>query len=145
MLVTVLVMVSAALFFALRGGSDEGHTGSGPSGERGITRVYSLNEVGMAGMLTVMVYDESDNISSVMVSSRAAEFDSFVHAIRDARLTPGEPDESFSDLLVFSFSSDNTLEIPYSRDRGLLIYRQQLYDPSGDLTTLIETVEEKFE
>ncbi|MCL6106398.1 MAG: hypothetical protein M1309_03490 [Actinobacteria bacterium] len=97
-----------------------------------------------AGFMSIFVYDARGGVSSFMVGGRTGEFTALSTGISKARMVAGESDQSVSELLVFSFGGDNTLELPYSQTRNLFFLSGQAYRPSTDLSPIIDSIEKKL-
>ena len=145
LVILFLVIVSTALVLALRfTAGNEGVETDTIDPFTAAGREHSLGDAGKAEFLTIFVYDGEGGVSSFMVGGSTQEFQAFVAAVRDARRAMGEKDDSFSDLLVFSFSDQSTLELPYSRSRNLMAAGGQLFTPSSAIGPMIAGVEARF-
>lgn len=107
-------------------------------------RQYSLGDVRQSSHMNVTVYDEAGNPTFLGWSGGSEAMEKFVEAVAAAAPAEGEPDESYADLLVFYFDDGDSLAMAYSRQRDLLVFEGQLYQPAGDIGSLIIEGEEKF-
>lgn len=142
------LLMTGLIFMAYRVGSDSENTagrGADEQSETAIPEPRTIADVPKARFLSIFVSDPAGNLASYMVGSGTPEFDGFAEAITGAQPAPGESDETFSDLLVISFGSNDTLELSYSRSRNQFILDDVLYQPTADLSPMISTVESKFE
>jgi len=105
----------------------------------------SLADVPQARFISIFVSDTAGNLASFMVGGETPEFDGFAEAIANAQPAPGLSDETFSDLLVVSFGTNDTLEVQYSRSLNQFMFEDVLYQPAADLSPMISVVESKFE
>ncbi len=105
---------------------------------------YTPVDAPHAGFMSIFVYDARGGVSSFMVGGRTGEFKALSTGISNARMVAGESDQSVSELLVFSFGGDNTLELPYSQTRNLFFLDSQAYRPSTDLSPIIDSIEKKL-
>lgn len=145
LVVLFLVIVATALVLVLRFSTgDQGVETDTVDPLTAAGRAHSLGDVGKADFLTIFVYDGEGGVSSFMVGGSTREFQGFVAAVQGARQATGEKDDSFSCLLVFSFSDQSTLELPYSRNRNLMAAGDRLFTPSSDMGPMIAGVEERF-
>lgn len=108
-------------------------------------RLHSLDEVSQAEFVSVFIYQDEGEMASYMVSDSTPDFDALASAVINAAPMTGERDESFSNLLVFSFSDKSTLELPYSEARNQLIFNDGVYAPSADLAPIIGDIEARFD
>lgn len=143
----VLALLMAILIFlALSAGDDSERTADG--GERpGAAAIppRSLADVPQSRFVSIFVSDAEGNLASYMVGGDTPEFDGFAEAITNAQPVPGISDETFSDLLVVSFGTNDTLELSYSRSLNQFMFEDMLYEPRADLSPMIAVVESKFE
>jgi len=141
-----LALVSLAVVLVLRytSGVDGVETDTvDPMARKG--RSHGPGEAGQADFLTILIYDAGGAVASYMVDGYTEEFDAFVGAVRGARPVEGVRDESFSQLLVFSFPDGSTMELPYSPSRGQLAQGDMFFVPAADLEPMILSVEERFD
>lgn len=143
-LITLLVILAAATWLMMRNDSD---IASGPQREAGAATVRerTLDEAKEARFVSIFVSDPAGGLASYMVGGSTDEFNEFAAAITNAQPVPGASDATFSDLLVFSFASNDTLELPYSPTRNQYLYSDRLYQPTTDLAPMIARVEQKFQ
>jgi hypothetical protein len=106
---------------------------------------YSLGDVREASHLNVTVYDENGRPDYLGWSGGSEEMQTFMDAIAGASPAAGTTDETFADLMIFYFENGDSMAITYSRERGLLMLNDQLYQPAEDITTLIIRGEERFD
>lgn len=142
-----LLMV-VLVFLASRVISDSEEEAGGSGGGRVDTTTVTprtLADVPQARFLSIFVSDAAGNLASYMVGGDTPEFDGFAEAMANAQPAPGISDETFSDLLVISFGTNDTLELSYSRSRNQFILEDVLYQPTASLSPMIATVESKFE
>ncbi len=143
-LLAVLVIISAGIALAVRNEAVNSTSGADPSGDAATVPARTLADAGNAHFISIMVYDGNGGVSSFMVGGKTDEFKAFTAAVRDARPVDQPADASFSDLLVFSFGRQDTLEASYSRTRNLLMLGDQAYRPAADLAPMIADVEKRF-
>ncbi len=136
--------VALVLVLAIRMTSEHTYSAREQQAVSAATRSHTLAEAGSADFVSIFVYDGEGGVASLMVSGSTEEFQRFVDAVRGAVPTEGERDDSFSDLLVFSYGDGSSLELPYSRTRNRLAYEGRLYQPAAELAPLIESVEVRF-
>jgi len=133
-LVTVLLMGS--------GGASGDNTSNQKTGDP--ARERTLSEVPGARFLSIFVSDANGGLASYMVGGKTDEFQDFTEAVAAASQLDGFGDETFEDLLVFSFGENDTLEMSYSRTLNRFILGDRVYQPSGNLAPMIDLVEKKF-
>lgn len=143
-LVALLVILAAATWIMLR---DDGDIASGPQREPGVAAVreHTLAEATQARFLSIFASDSAGELASYLVGGSTEEFTEFGTAITNAQPVEGASDATFSDLLVFSFGSNDTLELSYSRTRNQYLFSDRLYQPTTDLAPMIAKVEQKFQ
>jgi hypothetical protein len=145
----VLTLMAAGLVLIvllIHNDSKESDRGSG--GGRTTTSTApprTLADVPGARFISIFVTDATGNLASYMVGGGTEEFDSFTEAIANAEAAPGVSDETFTDLMVISFETNDTLELSYSRSSNRFILDDVLYKPTTDLSPMIAAVEGKFE
>jgi hypothetical protein len=145
-LILFFAMVSLAVVLVLRYTSGVGGVETDtvdPVAREG--RYHSLGEAGQADFLTVFIYDAEGNVASYMVGGSTREFAGLADAVRGAREVDGQRDDSFTDLLVFSYSDNSTLELPFSPATGMFASGERLYRPAGDIAPMIEGVVHRFD
>lgn len=147
MLLVVAVLVLASIGIMLFVRYQFGKVDSGGSGEESATRtqpVRPLAETGEAEFMTVFVYGEDGEMAAYMVGGQTQEFDSIRGAVASATDTARQADESFSDLLVFSFPDGTTMEVAYSPASNSLSYGGNVFQLTEELNPYINTVVERF-
>lgn len=145
---TLALLIVVLVFVASRVNNDNGDAAGGDAGRSESTasaRPRNLADVPRARFVSIFVTDAAGNLASYMVGGGTSEFDGFAEAITNAKPAAGASDETYSDLLVFSFGANDTLELSYSRRLNLFILEDVLYQPSASLSPMITTVENKFE
>lgn len=142
--VVVLAIASAVFILVVRRVHEsedviEDHSGAATvlAGSR------TLEDTGAADFLSIFIYDGEGGVASFMVGGSTTEFSDFVEAVSNAEPAAGSQDESFTDLLVFSFEDQSTLEMAYSRRYNLIRYKNSLYAPSADLASMILSIEKR--
>lgn len=143
-LLVATVIIAAVLVVANYRG--DGGTGAGnyEAARTATGRAHGLDDSPQARFLSIFVYDARGGVSSFMVGGGTEEFGRFAEAIRDAQPVGETEDETFSDLLVLSFGSNDTMEMSYSRSRNLLAFNGQVYRPPLDLAAIIGSVEQRL-
>ncbi|MHB9111346.1 MAG: hypothetical protein ACYC4D_01780 [Thermoleophilia bacterium] len=142
------LLMAGLVFMASRVGNDSGDTAGGGAGGQSDTAIAgprTLADVPRARFLSIFVSDAAGNLASYMVGGGTPEFDGFAEAMASAQPAPGASDETFTDLLVISFGTNDTLELSYSPSRNQFILDDVLYQPTADLSPMITAVESKFE
>ena len=143
-MLALLVIISTGVVLGVRyRGEDAAGEASQPGGAV-TTPAHVLTDVSHAKFLSIFVYDGNGGVSSFMVGGSTGEFSAFVSAVYDARPIDHQADASFSDLLVFVFGPQDTLEVSYSRDLNLLMFGDQAYTPAANLAPMISDVEKRF-
>ncbi len=138
-----LLIVLALATVLLTSEDTSGSRGSGPS-EDGAPRQHALSEAPQARFLSIFAVSADGSLASYMVGGQTDEFNAFAAAVAGAPEIVGGSDESFTDLLVFSFGTNDTLEVAYSRAHNQFILEDRLYQPKANLAPMIAAVEEKF-
>ncbi len=145
LVVLLLVLGSIGIMLLVRYPFDYMGSSAFTAGEsEDARRARPLAEATGSEFLTVFVYGEEGEVAAYMVGGQTDEFASFREAVTGATPAPGGKDESFSDLLVFSFEDGSTLEVAYSPGRNAIYYDEKLYTLSVELQPLISAVEERF-
>ncbi|MHB8857877.1 MAG: hypothetical protein ACYC6Z_00100 [Thermoleophilia bacterium] len=121
-------------------GADGGIEGTGATGPRD----HSPQDAPQAKFLSIFASNTDGSLASYMVGGKTKEFDAFAADVASAPPAEGASDESFSDLLVFSFGAGDTLEVAYSRSRNQFILGDKLFQPAENLAPMIADVEQKF-
>ncbi len=143
--VIILAFASVALLLVFRFTFDRGNgSPEQDDGADAVAVTHSLSDAESAEFLTVFVYDEGGMLVSLMVGGSTEEFSSIAAAVAGASPAEGVIDDTFSDLLVFSFGEGDTMEVPYSRARDLLFYENQLLTPASELPPVIDSVEKRL-
>ena len=143
MVILALVIVASVLLIRSLGRNEEG-VENGLSGTVSTVRERTIAEATRANFLSLFVYDANGGVSSFMVGGKTEEFDAFASALVGASPVEARADESFSDLIILSFDSKDTLELSYSRKLNIFKLGDQGYAPRENLTPMIEEVEQKF-
>jgi hypothetical protein len=143
--VFVLVLTVTAVFLARHSQGQEQSENVPAAGLSTAATSHSLQDASLAGFISVFVYDEAGQVSSIMVGSGTAEFDSFASALQAAKPVEAVTDDTFNILLVVSFGRNQTMDVSYSPARNILIEGEQAYQPQVDLNPLISQVRHKFE
>jgi len=144
LLAALAVVAALSVFLARDRGSeqvDSWDTDYSPTSE---VRQHTLADARQASHMNVTVYDEGGHPAYLGWSGGSEAMESFTEAVSGASPVAGEPDESFADLIVFYFRDGSTLATAYSRSRGLLSFEGGLYQPAGEIGTLILEGEERF-
>ncbi len=136
-----LLPVFAAVFLIAVRGQGESRSWSGSSSS---APAHSMVDVYRARYASILIYDGNGGVSSFMVGGGTSAFSSLAGGIEAARPAGGQPDASFSDLIVFSFSSAETVEFPYSSARNQFTAQGQVFSPGSDLAPLINNVAKKL-
>jgi hypothetical protein len=145
-LMAALFLILAAVILALVLIRDHDAVDAGGSEARQAQeRIHSLNDAARADFASIFIYQPEGDLNSYMVSDSTDDFVGLAEAVSNAVPVSGERDESFSDLLVFSFKDQSTLELSYSSVRNLLVFGDAVYAPAGDLAPMIESIEAHFD
>ena len=104
----------------------------------------SLAETPQARFISLFVSNPGGDLASYMVGGKTDEFNAFAATIAGAQPLQGGSDETFTDLLVFSFNTDDSLEIAYSRAHNQFILEDRVYQPVTNLAPMIAAVEQKL-
>jgi hypothetical protein len=145
LIVATVAVLSVVILFMVRphdgdnNPADNADLTGGPPARR-----HDLSEAPRADFISIFVYDANGGVSSFMVGGRTEEFNSFTVALKDAAPVSESEDSSFSDLLVLSFGDSDTMELPYSRSRNLMMFEDRIYRPSANLAPLIAVVEKRL-
>lgn len=145
LVIAVLVLASVGIMLLVRypfGDKDTSASGGDRHTQTQQTRPLSAS--GEAEFVTVFVYGDDGEMAAYMVGGHTDEFSSIQDAIAGASSGTGNTDESFSDLLVFSFSDGTTMEVAYSPGLNSLSYGGSIYELQEDLGPTIKRVEERF-
>ncbi|MFA6000778.1 MAG: hypothetical protein WC828_01530 [Thermoleophilia bacterium] len=143
MVVLALVIVASVLLLRSLGRNEEASENGSFDNVSGV-RERTMAEAPRANFISLFVYDANGGVASFMVGGKTEEFDAFASAIAEARPVEAIADESFSDLIILSFGSKDTLELSYSRKLNMLKLGDQGYAPQENLTPMIVEVEQKF-
>ncbi|MFA5809302.1 MAG: hypothetical protein WC935_03055 [Thermoleophilia bacterium] len=143
MVILTLVIVALVLLVLSRGRNEEG-VENGLPGTVSAVGERTIAEAPQANFLSLFVYDANGGVASFMVGGKTEEFDAFASALAGARPVEAMDDESFSDLIILSFGSKDTLELSYSRKLNMLRLGDQGYAPQENLAPMIVEVEQKF-
>lgn len=145
LVIAVLVLASIGIMLLVRypfGSVDTSGSGGNNQTQARISRPLTASDE--AQFLTVIVYGEDGEMAAYMVGGKTEEFGSIRDAIAGATSSGGKPDDSYSDLLVFSFSDGTTMEIIYSPPANAIAYDGGIYQLDEDLVPVIKKVEERF-
>ena len=140
----LLALAAAVVFMARNGGSDQAdswETDYSPTGE---ARQYSLEDVRVSSHMNVTVYNGDGQPSYLGWSGGSRAMEEFVTAVAGATPVEGEPDETFTDLIVFYFADGGSLAAAYSRQQDLLMFNGRLFRPAGEIGQLIVEGEERY-
>ncbi len=108
------------------------------------TKGYTMADVVHANYANVFIYDGKGGVASFMIGGRTPEFSSLAGGIAAAEPAGGEADATFSDLIVFSFSGNRTLEFPYSGARNRFVANGQVFQPAADLAPVVDNVAKRL-
>lgn len=136
-LLTFLIARNSGGTAGADGGIEEGTGATSP-------RDHSPLDAPQAKFLSIFASNADGSLASYMVGGKTEEFDAFAADVASAPPAEGVSDESFSDLLVFSFGPGDTLEVAYSRGRNQFILGDRLFQPAENLAPMIANVEQKF-
>lgn len=145
----VLVIAAAALggsvtMMARSSGDDRldsWQTDYAPTTER---KIYALTDVRSASHMNVTIYTDDGSPGYLGWSGGSASMAAFTEAVAAAAPVDGEPDESFTDLIVFYLADGGSIDMTYSRQLDLLMFAGQLYQPAGEISPLIIEGEERY-
>ncbi|MBI5870543.1 MAG: hypothetical protein HZB44_06250 [Actinobacteria bacterium] len=144
----LLALLMAGLIFMASRMEDDGMDltgGAGGQSDTAMVEPRTLADVPRARFLSIFVSDDAGNLASYMVGGGTPEYDAFAGAISGAQPEPGASDETFTDLLVVSFGTNDSLELSYSPSRNRFILDDVLYQPAADLSPMITDVEKRFD
>lgn len=143
-LLALLVCASVAFVLIVRAHSDEAGSQAPPSAAATEAAAHSLADLPSAAFLSLFVYDANGGVASFMIGGGTDDFRQIAGAVATAAAVDESKDESFSDLLVFSFGSDDTVEIAYSASRNLLSLGGVRYRPAAGLPQMLSRVEKRL-
>lgn len=145
-MLAVLFLVAASVLLAVILIRDRDAVDAGGTEARQAQDLHhNLGDAGEAEFVSIFVYQQGGDMTSYMVSDSTDNFGGLAAAVTGAKPVAGERDESFTDLLVFSFKDRSTMELSYSSARNLLSYEDALYMPAADLAPMIGEVEARFD
>ena len=143
--IVILALVSIGIMLLVRYPfADMGSTDPANGGRAEQRQARPLADAASAEFLTVFVYGEGNEMSAYMVGGKTGEFGAFGEAVTGSVPSAGEKDETYSDLLVFSFADGSTMEIAYSPSVNTISYEGILYTLPIELQPKISAVEERF-
>ena len=143
-MLALVTLAAVAFLLALRAHDGDAGGETPPAAIAAGAPSHSLAELHAADFVSIFVYDGNGGVSSFMVGGGTGDFARLAGAIAGAQPVDAGKDESFADLLVFSFGNNDTVEIEYSASRGLLSFNGVRYRPADALTPLIDSVEKKL-
>ncbi len=139
-LLALILIMAVALLLAVRTYHGAGGSKEGPPTTPG----HSMADVSQAKFLSIFIYDGNGGVSSFMVGGSTAEFSSLANGIEEAKPAGGQVDASFSDLIVFSYAGNQTVEFPYSSARNQFAIDDQVFNPHANLAPLIDAVAKRL-
>lgn len=139
-----LIVLAAVLLLRSCGQGQQDSSSASPEGSTAEVRVRTLAEVPQADFLSIFVYDAEGGMASFLVGGKTDQFNAFTAALAGATPVEAVSDASFSDLIIASFGSNDTLEMSYSRQRNLIIVGDKAYAPAGDLAPMVAGIEQQF-
>lgn len=142
----VLAALAVSVILMARGGGGSGPVDSWQTDYSPTTKAppHTLADVRSSSHMNVTVYDAGGQPGYLGWSGGSETMAAFIDAVTGASAVAGEPDESFADLIVFYFKNGDSMELTFSRQRDLLMFGGQLYQPAGEITPLIVAGEERF-
>lgn len=132
----MLILLSAVLAAGLLALSDERARLSG--GAPPPDRQRSPGEAAAAVSIQVIWFDSETGRASYMIDATDGRLAAIGAAVSSATPVTAVADESFTQLLVFSFGANDTMEISYSPGKNLLMAGEVFYMPASDLKALLE-------
>ena len=142
----LVAVLGVATYFLTRGAAGSAAAGAGDATAKTPSAPeHVLADAPRARFLSIFASGADGSLASYMVGGSTDEFSQFADAVATAGPVDGTSDASFSDLLVFSFGADDSMELGYSRTRNQFILVDRLYQPAVNLAPMISNVEQKFQ
>lgn len=144
LMVVLMLVIVASVLLVRSMERDEKEAGQGSTDTVTSARERTIAEAPQANFLSLFVYDANGGVSSFMVGGMTEEFNAFAAALAAARPVEAAADETYSDLIILSFASKDTLELAYSRKLNIFRLGDQAYEPQENLALKIAEIEQKF-
>lgn len=148
LVIVFLLLVGLALsviLFTDNGGEERLDSWQTDYARTSAAKSYGLSDARQSSHLNITVYSGEGRQKYLGWSGDSDELASFTEAVAGAVPAEGSPDESFTDLMIFYFDDGGSLELTYSRERGMMMLDDQLYRPASDITPLIDAGLKRYE
>lgn len=132
----MIMLLTAAIIAALLALNDSrGRLGGAAGRQSAVQRLPG--EAEKSSSLEVVSFDSLTGSSSYRIESGGGGLEPIARAVSGAAPATGTADDSFTELLVFSFGPGDSLELSYSPGRNLLMTGESFYAPAEDIAALL--------